>query len=60
MSSFEQVHQLMNEIGPLLHLDAVSEFEEEQSWVLFVDEDLAITVDSDFESGKLILSAELQ
>ena len=59
MHTFEQVHDLMAKIGPQLELDAVSQFDDEQSWVLFVDDDLAITVDSDFDAGKLILSSDL-
>ena len=59
MSSFSQIQQLMTEIGPLLELSEVTEFTEDQSWVLVIDDETVVAADLVEEIGKLVLSAEV-
>lgn len=58
MSSKEHVHNLMLEIGPLLGLMAVTEYDSENAWTILVDEDTIIFADFDESQKRLVLSAE--
>jgi hypothetical protein len=58
MSSKEHVHTLMTEIGPLLDLMAVTEYDSENAWTILVDEDTFLFADFDEPQKRLVLSAE--
>ena len=59
MASKQHVHTLMTEIGPLLELLEVTEFDDENVWTLVVDEDDVLFVDYEPETDRLVLSAEV-
>lgn len=59
MSSKEHVHNLMLEIGPALELMEVTEFDEENLWVLVRDEATVIEVDYDDVQKRIMLSTEI-
>lgn len=59
MTDFEIAQQLMAEIGPRLELSEVTEFSEDECWVLIVNDETVIAVDYDESAGRLVLSAEV-
>ncbi|MEZ5582383.1 MAG: type III secretion system chaperone [Candidatus Competibacteraceae bacterium] len=59
MSHFERMRTLMTELGPLLELEEVTEFTEDQSFGLLVDDDTPITADYDEAHSRILLSAEV-
>lgn len=59
MTGFEVAQELMTEIGPAMELSEVTEFTEDESWVLVVDDETVIAVDHDGDLGKLTLSVEV-
>ena len=59
MTGLEVVQQLMIEIGPQLDLAEVTEFTEEQSWVLVVDDDTLVSIGYDDRYGKLVFTSEV-
>lgn len=58
MSGKAQLHRLMAEIGPLLELQEVTEFEAEDLWTLVVDADTVLFLDYQATPERLVLSAE--
>lgn len=59
MTGLEVVQQLMAEIGPRLGLSEVTEFTEDESWVLIVDDDTIVTADFDPDGSRLVFSCEV-
>lgn len=59
MSSKEHVHNLMLEIGPALELMEVTEFDEDNLWVLVRDEACVIEVEYDDDQKRIMLSTEI-
>jgi hypothetical protein len=59
MATKLQIQQLMNEIGPLLELTAVGEFDDGNAWTLVVDEETEVSVEFDDAEGRLMLSSEI-
>ena len=59
MTGLEVVQQLMAEIGPRMELSEVSEFTEEESWVLVVDDQTVISADYDPDGARIFFSTEV-
>ena len=59
MTSKEHLQHLMREIGPQLSLAAVTEYDEENLWVLTFDEATVIEADFDATFGKLVLASTI-
>ena len=59
MSSMEHIHRLMTEIGPVMQILEIEEFEEEKVWTLLMDEQTLLFADYDEERDRLMLSIEL-
>lgn len=54
----EAVSALMGQVGPLMDMMSVEETEDRATWILAVEETLAVLAEYDADSRKLILSAE--
>lgn len=59
MTGLEVVQQLMAEIGPRMKFSEVTEFTEDESWVLVVDDETVIAVDYDPAGARIVFSAEV-
>ena len=59
MTGPSHVRTLMREIGPLLELDQVTEFDGEREWALVVDADMVVHADYVEADDRLMLSIEL-
>ena len=54
-----QIRQLMTELGPVLDLAAVAEYEDGNAWSLALDEETEVWIDYDEANGRLILTTEV-
>jgi len=59
MANMEQMHDLMIEIGPLMELAEVVEFDNGAAWSLAIDDDVAVLAEYDPEQGRLHLTGEV-
>ena len=61
IKSYEDISQMLGEIGPELEVEEIAAFEEEQSWMIAIDDEtsLALSIDYDAPSGKLVLVGNL-
>lgn len=59
MGKKRHVHLLMTEIGPLMDLLAVAEYEEDNLWRLMVEEDIIIDAQYDDQQDVIILSSQV-
>jgi hypothetical protein len=59
MSSWQAVHDLMAQVGPVLELQQVTEFAEDRTWCLVFDESTGIDVDYDERGDRLVLTANV-
>ena len=59
MDNFQHIHTIMSELGPLLELAEITEFTEEATWMLIVDEDTVLIADYDSAATRLYLSADV-
>ena len=59
MPGFDDVHNLMKEIGPISDLFRVTEFDEARTWQLDVDDNTSVFADYDDELDKLTISADV-
>jgi len=59
MSLFDNVHQLMAEIGPVADLLVVDAYPEEKMWHIAVDEETPLFAELVEARGMLVLSADL-
>lgn len=59
MDSFEHIRTMMSELGPMLKLAEVTEFSEEATWLLIVNEDTTLVADYDADEDRLYLSADV-
>jgi hypothetical protein len=57
MSSWQAVHDLMTRVGPVLDLQQVTEFAEDQAWRLVFDASTGVDVDYDGRGDRLVLTA---
>ena len=58
MSTRDQLHRVMSEIGPMLELAAVVESDEGDGWLLAIDEEDAVLVELDDAQDRIFLSAD--
>ena len=59
MLAIEQLQQMLTELGSLMDLSAVAEFEDGTGWGLVVDEETSLTIDYDAAGARLMLSVEI-
>lgn len=59
MSHFKHISTMMSELGPGLELSEVTEFTEQTTWMLIVDDDTMLIADYDADAGHLYLSADV-
>jgi hypothetical protein len=59
MSSKEHVHTLMSEIGPLLNLAEVIEYNKDNFWILTLDDETLVEVDYSDDFKRIVLSVEI-
>jgi hypothetical protein len=59
MSSWQTVHELIAQVGPVLDLRQVTEFAEDRTWCLVFDASTGIDVDYDERGDRLVLTANV-
>ena len=59
MATTEHVHHLLVELGPLLELGAVVEYDGQNAWSLGVDEETAVHAEFHADEDRLYLSANV-
>ncbi|MBS1196605.1 MAG: type secretion chaperone, CesT family [Proteobacteria bacterium] len=59
MSSQRAIHELMAQVGPVLDLDRVTEFAEDQTWHLVFDESTSVDVEYDDDGNRLMLTGDV-
>jgi hypothetical protein len=59
MSSWQAVHDLIAQVGPVLDLQQVTEFAEDQAWCLVFDTSTRVDVDYDEHGDRLVLTANV-
>jgi hypothetical protein len=57
MTDFSHAHDLMLQVGDMLDLPQVTEFAENNSWLLVTKDNIAVSVELDSDNGRLMLTA---
>lgn len=61
-TTFEEISQMLAELGPELDVDEIAAYEDQNSWAIAISDDVretAMSLDHDEESGKLFMFGEL-
>lgn len=59
MSSQQTIHNLMMQLGPVFKLHQVTEFAEDLSWHIVIDESTRMDIEFDEKGDRLILTADV-